>query len=223
MKNKKVKNLLSNKIVNCVLSFVFVLCILGFSCSIFHRNYFLSIYVDGSSMYPTLNNSNDRSRYDFGIVDPHQSAINKIKRFDIITTYYPWDNLDYNLPYNRGDKVKDSAEYKIKRVIALPNETFKIENNDLYVLNNESNEFEYINIPFERNGVDTHRFSTDGTIVLNENEYWVMGDNWINSLDCLDSNSPVYKENLVGVLVAIEGTCDSNGNHRSYSWPRCFF
>ena len=73
------------------MTFVFIIIFLFFSCFIFNRYYYLSIYVDGSSMYPTLNRNRDDSRYDFGIVDPHQSAINKIKRFDIINNYYPWE------------------------------------------------------------------------------------------------------------------------------------
>ena len=204
------------------MTFVFIIIFLFFSCFIFNRYYYLSIYVDGSSMYPTLNRNRDDSRYDFGIVDPHQSAINKIKRFDIITTYYPWESQDYNLPYKKGDKAKESAEYKIKRVIALPNETFKIENNNLYLLNETSQEFEKIVFPFTRN-IGSQISSTDKIYTLASDEYWVMGDNWENSMDCLDAKSPIYKENIVGVLVAIEGTCDSKGNNRHYSWPRYFF
>lgn len=173
-------------------------------------------------MYPTLNRNQNSSRYDFGIVDHHKSAINSIKRFDIVTTYYPWESLDYHLPYQIGDKPLKTSEYKIKRVIALPNETFKIVNNDLFVLN-DNNEFIQIEFSFDRNGINKQKFSTSGEITLNDNEYWVMGDNWINSQDCLDVNQPIYTDNIVGVLVAIEGTCDSNGNNRHYTWPRYFF
>ncbi len=50
------------------------------------------VYVDGSSMSPTLNGG---GKTEFGIVDTHSSAINNINRFDIITTYYP-DKYSYS-------------------------------------------------------------------------------------------------------------------------------
>ena len=39
------------------------------------------------------------------------------------------------------------------------------------------------------------------------NEFWVVGDNWSNSTDCGTTKKPIYQDNIVGVLVAIEGTC----------------
>ena len=42
-------------------------------------------------MQPTLNlDSNKTGVVDFGLIDDHDSALKKIKRFQIVTTYYPW-------------------------------------------------------------------------------------------------------------------------------------
>ena len=73
---------------------------------------------------------------------------------------------------------------------------------------------------------------------LNNDEYWVMGDNrgvnpntnLARSSDCQYFLKPVKKEYIVGVLVAIEGTCTlaNDNNHRltcenkNYTWPILF-
>ena len=193
MKNKKLKATLS--IVGYFL-LVVVLCFVG--VFVFHSYYYESIYVSGASMYPTLNgndNEQDGTVVDFGIVDNHQSAINHIKRFDIISTYYP-ENYS-------GDVLRANATKKIKRVIALPGETFTIRDGLLSILEGE----EFVNKPysFEVSAVTTDK-DTDDPITLGEDEYWVLGDNRIKSNDCGTFKKPIKKSYISGVLVAIEGT-----------------
>lgn len=85
-------------------------------------------------MYPTLNGSHIN---DFGQIDKSQRAISLIKRFDIVTTYYPWEAKDYEFnagvgeksyANHRNQKPKETASLKIKRVIGLPEETLTIDN-----------------------------------------------------------------------------------------------
>ena len=156
-------------------------------------------------MKPTLNGADDETtgtKVDFGIVDAHDTALKHIQRFDIVSTYYP-DSGDYNLETNT---LKPSAKKKIKRVIAMPNETFKIEKGLLYVL--KDNNYELIKYTFKTNPAVENNFEGKDTaepITLKENEYWVLGDNREASRDCASINMPVKYENLFGVLVAIEG------------------
>ena len=229
MKNKKLKAILS---ITGYFLLVIALCV---SASIvFHNTYYDSVYVSGGSMYPTLKGSNmvmssygfdvdeDGSTADFGIVDSHKSAINNIKRFSIVSTYFSTD-------FNENGELSGKPNQKIKRVIALPGETFKIENSKLYIKKGE--DFEYIPYTFTIEPSvemgDSCKDITEHTLL--EDEYWLLGDHRSNSNDCNSlipktgdfHKSTVKKSYLIGVLVAIEGqaklklkscTCDKCGN-----------
>ena len=238
MKNKKLKAILS---LTGYLLMLVALCVAG--VFIFHSSYYDLVYVSGSSMYPTLNGSDDEKNgtvVDFGIVDAHSSAINHIKRFDIVSTYYPEDYID--------GVLNVTAKKKIKRVIGMPGDTFTIKDGLLSVKDGN----EYVSVPYKFKVVETDvKDINDKT--LGEDEYWVLGDNRVNSKDCGYFNEPVKKSQIVGVLVAIEGkaqlkvknyicpscgkTCKSKGNctkdgytlnpqydlvNRQYSWPKYF-
>ena len=90
-------------------------------CYIFYKKYYQPIVVDGSSMQPTLLGGGTSHvagynyRYHYGVADLHSPAINSLKRFDVVVTYYP------NSWIPGGD---DS--YKIKRVWGFPGETISL-------------------------------------------------------------------------------------------------
>ena len=72
-----------------------------------------------------------------------------------------------------------------------------------------SEEFVKQKITFKRK-IDIAKFAEYKNFVpytLGEDEYWVMGDNYSASSDCFNKKSPIYRDNIVGVLIAIEGTC----------------
>ena len=190
--NKKLKATLS---ITGYLLLLIAVCVAG--VFIFHSSYYELIYVSGSSMYPTLNGSDDEASgtvVDFGIVDAHQSAINHIERFDIISTYYPSD-------YKADGTLNAGAKKKIKRVIGMPGDTFTIKDGLLSVLNDE------VYIPVKYNFKITETTVKDVEAKqLGEDEYWVLGDNRKNSNDCGAFNEPIKKKQIAGVLVAIEGT-----------------
>ena len=196
MKNKKLKAILS-----IVGYFLLVIAICVSAGLIFHSQYYDLIYVSGISMAPTLNGDEYEkagSVVDFGIMDSHKSALKHIKRFSIVSTYYP-DDVDYDLATG---KLKSTAKQKIKRIIAMPGESFKIEDSKLYVNG------EYIPYTFKINtgsNINTKDINREDT-PLGEDEYWVLGDNRANSRDSGALNLAVKKENLIGVLIAIEGT-----------------
>lgn len=205
----------------------------------FQKYYFVSYWVNGQSMWPTLNseiktadgipfNENKLSMdgatgVDLVISDPHDNVIDKIKRFDIIVCKY------------RSASESD----KIKRVIALPGETFYIEsapvntesNGALYVLNDKTGTFEYIEQPVKKEYItraDYPNYSTPTT--LGENEYFVMGDNRLYSGDSR-TNGPVKRDNIQGKAIALVARCKvvyniDAGEYENidinYMWPRFF-
>ena len=212
-------------IINVCLSFILV----------FRSYYYCSIFVSGRSMEPTLHGDrtvND-GYVDYGIIDDHKNAINNLKRFQIITTYYPFESsTDYVGGYKPGEtNVVDpnSSSYKIKRVYGFPGETIRFDLDDEYadlakskVADQYSEEAQFAarkavvfyvdgvkqDLKFKRkieiNSIEKYR---DKEFVLGENEYWVMGDNYSASTDCFYEKKPIYYDNIVGVLIAIEGTC----------------
>ena len=187
------------------------------ACFSFRSMYFESVYVDGSSMEPTLKGTElIENGANFGFTDNSKTTLKNLKRFDIVTTYYPFSSEDYNLPYTKGSNPKSSAYYKIKRIIALPGDTFKIENNNLYFkLGNTWSDA----VNFEEKGIrrltEEYYYKDVKETTLGSDEYWVMGDNWTlggskdsgTQIGADKWNGPVYRENLIGKLIAIEGEC----------------
>lgn len=175
----------------------------------FQKKYFDYFFVNGQSMYPTLNlhathkngveykelgtKLEDGSQHvDYGFYDTHESAINSIKRFDIVICKY-FDN---------------DQDEKIKRVIVMPGETFYIDtsvgnNGKLYLLNN-SGEYKYVEQP-----IDPSKGNYDGyeePRKLGKNEYFVMGDNRNHSTDSR-TYGPIKKEYIAGKVVGLVGEC----------------
>ena len=224
-------------IANVCLSFILV----------FRSYYYRSIFVYGSSMEPTLNGT---GKYvDYGVIDDHKYAIDKLKRFQILTTYYPFAN-DYVGGYVHGGTNvvdKEKSSYKIKRIYGFPGETIRFDVDDemakyaieaasdpylgiysetaqfyarkavkFYVKAAGSDKFVEQELKFKRkistNSFDKYRnFEWE----LGEDEYWVMGDNYSASSDCFSEKSPVYYDNIVGVLIAIEGTCIASRKNKT--------
>ena len=201
MKNKKFKAILS---ITGYFLLVLALCFVG--GLVFHSYYYELVYVSGGSMAPTLNgqeSESDGSVVDFGIVDRHKTAINHIERFDIVSTYYPY-NANYKDDYTEDGTLNLGAKMKIKRIVALPGETFTIKDGLLSVKKGE----EFVDVPytFKIKLSDAHKNDKDiFEKTLADNEYWVLGDNRDSSSDSATMNKGITKDNIVGVLVAIEG------------------
>lgn len=104
------------------------------------------IRVNGASMNNTLYDK------DIMILDEISYRFNDIKRFDIVV-------------------VNTKDEYLIKRVIGLPGETIKYEDNTLYINGKKVEE------KFD------HKETNDFEAVVPEDKYFVLGDNRTNSTD----------------------------------------
>lgn len=209
-----------------IFAFVVAILLLLFEGLIYYqRSYLTPFWVNGQSMYPTLNqNATDAQGHllgvnggsvddgyvvDYGVMDEHKAALKKIKRFDIVVTKY---NLD---------DTKD----KIKRVIGLPGET-------IYFVStgkgNEHNGELYINDKFIEQPISTDIIKNGDypteKIVLKSDEYYVCGDNRGHSSDSL-LVGPIKKDYIKGKVIAICGTavvCSNASDIKDikYFWPR---
>lgn len=94
------------------------------------------------------------------------------------------DQVSYNFnDPDRGDIIifrfkETPGKFLIKRIIGLPGETVKIEGNDVFVKMVDSDEF----VQIEEEYVVVEKGSTVEKS-LGEEEYFVLGDNRLNSLD----------------------------------------
>lgn len=127
--------------------------------------------VNGSSMYPTLENRDqlicDKLTYRFR--DP--------ERFDIVI-----------FPYQYAENT-----YFIKRVIGLPGETVRIDEEGNIYINGEILEEDY--------GYETIQYAglAAEEITLGDDEYFVMGDNRNNSEDSrFPDVGNIKRENILG-------------------------
>lgn len=206
----------------------------------FQKTYFVTYWVNGQSMWPTLNSETRNSKgellndiaqsmngatgVDFVIGDTHENVLSHLERFDIVVCKY-----------------SDSDYFdKIKRIIALPGETFYIDslgkgvegNGVLHVLNAETNEFEVVEQPIADRYINVGDYPSAYKVptTLDEDEYFVMGDNRAHSSDSRQ-NGPVSKNNIEAKTIALVARCKTVINPKSgylepvdvnYMWPRFF-
>ena len=140
-------------------------------------NVFVKTSVSGTSMEPTLKEGQ------VVIVNKLEYYIKSPKRNDVIV-------------YKQSNK--EHSYFEIKRVIGLPGETVKIKNGIVY-----------INDEVMKEKVKTETISNSGLaeegVKLDDNEYFVLGDNRNNSEDSrFASIGNVLKNEILGKAVAIE-------------------
>lgn len=134
--------------------------------------YFLiqPFYVKGASMEPNFYD------HEYLIIDEISYRFNQPQRGDIVVFKYP----------------KDPKQFFIKRVIGLPNERIKIENNKIHIDGTILNEA-YLDSDIET----VLALRGYGDVILGPNEYFLLGDNRSQSLDSR-SFGPVKREYIIG-------------------------
>jgi signal peptidase I len=130
--------------------------IIAYALVVVMTNYVVyPVHVDGTSMYPTLHNSD----YGFSNLITYRSE--GVQRFDVVIIYYP--------PID---------EYLIKRIIALPGETIQFKDDVLYI-NGSPVEEPYLDTLYANQFRATGEPYTGdfGPILVKEGEVFAMGDN----------------------------------------------
>ena len=199
---------------------------------IYQKTYFNLKWVNGQSMYPTFNKdavdkngkpkgidgasaNNGDKNFDCVIWDGHKETFSKLERFDIVILNNPVDpNKDL-----------------IKRVIAMPGETFYFgsdeDNGSLYIMN-QAGTYDLVAQPiddyFVKNGT-YNMYHTPTTLA--KDQYFVCGDNRLHSTDSRDLG-PISRGYILGIVVAVVGKADAMLNDQSsivytnlrIEWPR---
>ncbi|OQA36963.1 MAG: Signal peptidase I T [Parcubacteria group bacterium ADurb.Bin326] len=134
--------------------------------------YFLiqPFYVKGASMEPNFYD------HEYLIIDEISYRFNQPQRGDIVVFKYP----------------KDPKQFFIKRVVGLPGERVKIEDNKIYI------DGTILNEAYLDSGAETVlALRGYGDVVLGSDEYFLLGDNRSQSLDSR-SFGPVKREYIIG-------------------------
>ena len=147
MNKKRIKDVIEFLIVCMGVTFVF-------------RFAIMPIKVDGSSMYPTLQDN------DYAFMS--RIDLNHIERFDIVTL-----------------NCKKLGNIIIKRVIGLPGEKIVYKDDQLYI-NDEKIEEAFLDISYieqVKKDYNISCFTEDFEYTIGDDEIFVLGDNRLNSLD----------------------------------------
>ncbi|MBO4911753.1 MAG: signal peptidase I [Butyrivibrio sp.] len=132
--------------------------------------------VVGHSMEPTLQDTESL------IIEKVSYRFSAPKRFDIIV-----------FPYEHGNQGK---EFFVKRIIGLPGETVRIDEEGNIFINGEKLEENYGKEVIQ----DPGRAIND--VVLGDDEYFVMGDNRNNSMDSrFDNVGNISKDKFLGKVI----------------------
>ena len=237
----KTNNKVRDIIISIVCIFVIVVSLGVSGVFLYQHLAYDQFWVSGQSMYPTLNKEakyadgtlvgkrrirgfqDGEYDVDFGFMTKSKKAVEKISRFNIVV-------------FEAGENL---LSYNIKRIIALPGETFYItsskdeHNGDLYILDKSTNEFVYTAQPLESEYITCGSYPETYTTpyTLKDDEYFVMGDNreGNNSYDSR-ATGPISKERITGVAVALDGKATLGHNKKGEFtsvkvkryWPRFF-
>ncbi len=121
-------------------------------------------------MYPTFESG------EYLIVDQMSYRFSEPERGDVIVFRFP----------------QDKSKFFIKRIIGLPGETIEVAERETAITNVNGNSFI---LPEEY--IEKEKSNVPQVVTLTDNEYFVMGDNRLESLDSRIWG-PLKKEDIVG-------------------------
>lgn len=134
------------------------------------------VSIVGSSMYPTVHNK------DLALINIAGLKENTLERFDVVVI-----------------NCKEDQENIIKRIIGLPGETIKYENDVLYI-NNVKYDEDFLDKDYmekAKRKYNSNVFTEDFEMIVPEGKYFVLGDNRLNSKDSRAFGAFEY-EDIIG-------------------------
>ena len=168
---------LNNKIQLLIKVSCFVLAI-SLLTVLFISLFYAPMMISGNSMNPSLENK------DIVIIDKRAYKNNEPARFDLIAFKY---RFDYSQKY-------------IKRIIGLPGETVYILDDAIYIKGKDETEYTQLK---EYYGIflGDPQLTECNPVTLEEDEYFVLGDNRYDSDDSRGSVGIVKKKTIIGKAV----------------------
>ncbi|MBU4348489.1 signal peptidase I [Patescibacteria group bacterium] len=130
--------------------------------------------VSGASMEPSFSTGN------YLLVDEISYRLGSPERNDVVVFQYP----------------NDPSTYYIKRIIALPGERIVLKDSEITIINSQYSEGIILEESYLKSGLRT---SGNIDVVLDEDDYFVMGDNRNVSYDSRSWGS-LSKDNIVGIV-----------------------
>ncbi len=163
-----------NDKVKSGLKFTIFVIVVGTIVWLFNMFLYAPMFINGDSMKPALSDN------DIVIIDKFTYKSEDIHRYDMIAFEYQYDK----------------SQMYIKRVIGLPGETIYMEDNKIYILNEETGDYEQLK---EYYGYykGENKFPNCKPITLKEDEYFVLGDNRNDSEDSRSSGIGAVKRELI--------------------------
>lgn len=147
--------------------------------------------VSGASMEDTFHNN------EYLIVDQLTYHFEDPKRGDVVIFRYP----------------RDPSKFFIKRVIGVPGDTVTIEGNTVTITNDTYPQGVILDEPYIETGTDSHL-----TVTLDQDEYFVMGDNRGASSDSRTWGT-LPEENIIGrALLRLFPVTEAGVFPGAYDW-----
>ncbi len=164
---KKIKNFLTKENLIEITKTIILAAIIILPIRIFIMEPYMVI---GKSMSPSFETGN------YLLINKFSHKNSEVERGSIMVFQSPNSDKDY-----------------IKRIVGLPNESILIEEGKVFIKKTNDGIFEELKEPY----VENFSFKDQPEILVEENEYYVLGDNRSNSLDSRYFGS-VSKESFKG-------------------------
>ena len=163
-----------NKTAQTILKFSCFLITVTIVVLLFNQYLYAPMRINGESMNPALSDG------DIVIIDKIGYVSEEPERFDLIAFKYKYD---YSQMY-------------IKRIIGMPGETIYMEDNKIFILNEETGEYDQLK---EYYGYykGENKYADCEPITLADDEYFVLGDNRNDSEDSRSSGVGAVKSELI--------------------------
>ncbi|MGN1277418.1 MAG: signal peptidase I [Floccifex sp.] len=162
------------------------------------------VTVQGRSMYPTLQDGQ------FGFTSIISTLVSDVKRGDVVVI-------------KMYDEEIEKETHWVKRVIGLPGETISCQDDQVYINGEVLDESEYIDQDYRQEMIDefgyfnkviTDHVNEEGirvvqsqdfdTVTLQDDEYFLLGDNRPYSKDSRDpSVGPIKEDQIFGKSVLV--------------------